>query len=97
LALAALGLDPGIGVLHSDLRSRDSLASDLMEPIRPKVDELLLDLVTREQLRQEWFFEERSGNCRLMASFAARLSETASIWRVAVANLAEWIARCLWD
>jgi CRISPR-associated endonuclease Cas1 len=35
LALAALGLDPGMGVLHNDLRSRDSLACDLMEPIRP--------------------------------------------------------------
>jgi CRISPR-associated endonuclease Cas1 len=32
LALAALGLDPGIGVLHNDLRTRDSLACDLMEP-----------------------------------------------------------------
>jgi CRISPR-associated endonuclease Cas1 len=96
LALAALGLDPGIGVLHSDLRSRDSLAADLMEPVRPKVDELFLDLVTREQFRREWFFEERSGNCRLMASFAARLSETASMWRVAVASFAEWIAKSFW-
>jgi CRISPR-associated endonuclease Cas1 len=97
LALAALGLDPGIGVLHSDLRSRDSLATDLMEPVRPKVDELLLNLLRREQFRREWFFEERDGNCRLMASFAAKLSETASMWRVAVANSAEWIAKSFWD
>ena len=96
LALATLGLDPGIGVLHNDLRSRDSLASDLMEPVRPRVDELLLKLLTSEQLRREWFFEQRDGNCRLMASFAEKLSETATIWRTAVASYAEWIAKSFW-
>jgi CRISPR-associated protein Cas1 len=97
LALAALGLDPGIGVLHNDLRSRDSLASDLMEPVRPKVDALLLALLSSEQLRREWFFEQRDGNCRLMASFAEKLSETAIIWRTAVAGFAEWIAKSFWE
>jgi len=97
LALATLGLDPGIGVLHNDLRSRDSLASDLMEPVRPKVDALLLKLLTSEQLRREWFFEQRDGNCRLMASFAVKLSETAIMWRTAVAGFAEWIAKSFWD
>jgi CRISPR-associated endonuclease Cas1 len=97
LALATLGLDPGIGVLHNDLRSRDSLACDLMEPVRPKVDALLLKLLTSEQLRREWFFERRDGNCRLMAPFAVILSETAMIWRKEVANFAEWIAKSFWD
>jgi CRISPR-associated endonuclease Cas1 len=97
LALATLGLDPGIGVLHSDLRSRDSLAYDVMEPVRPKVDELLLKLVITEQLRREWFFEQRDGNCRLMAPFATMLSETAMMWRKEVASYAEWIAKSLWD
>lgn len=32
LAAAALGLDPGLGVLHTDTTARDSLACDLMEP-----------------------------------------------------------------
>src|SRR5258708_29021448 len=38
LAASALGLDPGLGVLHVDTRARDSLACDLMEAIRPGVD-----------------------------------------------------------
>jgi len=97
LALAALGLDPGIGVLHNDLRSRDSLACDLMEPVRPKVDSLVLSLLFSEQLLREWFFEQRDGNCRLMAPFAATLSETATMWRKEVANFAEWIAKSLWN
>jgi CRISPR-associated endonuclease Cas1 len=97
LALATLGLDPGMGVLHNDLRSRDSLACDLMEPVRPKVDSLVLNLLFSEQLRREWFFEQRDGNCRLMGSFAEILSETATMWRAAVSTYAEWIARCLWE
>jgi CRISPR-associated endonuclease Cas1 len=36
LAAAALGLDPGIGVLHVDTEARDSLACDLMKAIRPR-------------------------------------------------------------
>lgn len=95
LALAMLGLDPGIGVLHNDLRSRDSLACDLMEPARPKVDALLLKLLASEQLRREWFFEQRNGNCRLLASFAEKLSETASMWRKEVGGFAEWIVQSL--
>ena len=97
LALAALGLDPGIGVLHADLAARDSLACDVMEPIRPQVDAYLLDWVQRQPLRREWFFEQRNGNCRLMGSFAARLTETAPIWGRAVAPFAEWIAQTLWS
>jgi CRISPR-associated endonuclease Cas1 len=96
LALAALGLDPGIGVLHNDLRSRDSLACDLMEPIRPQVDAYLLDWLARAPLKREWFFEQRDGNCRLMATLAVKLSESASTWRRAIAPFAEGIARALW-
>jgi CRISPR-associated endonuclease Cas1 len=96
LALATLGLDPGIGVLHNDLRSRDSLACDLMEPIRPLVDDFLLDWLSRGLVKRDWFFEKRDGNCRLMASLASQLSETAQVWRTALAPFAEGIARSFW-
>jgi CRISPR-associated endonuclease Cas1 len=97
LAAAALGLDPGLGVLHADTPNRDSLACDLMEPVRPRVDAYLLDWITRQPLRREWFFEQRDGNCRLMGSFAVRLSETVPTWARAVAPVAEWLARSLWS
>jgi CRISPR-associated endonuclease Cas1 len=97
LAGAALGLDVGLGVLHVDTPARDSLACDLMEPIRAQIDAYLLDWVTRQPLRREWFFEERDGTCRLMGSFALRLSETIPIWRRAVAPIAEWVARAFWS
>jgi hypothetical protein len=65
----------------------------LMEPVRPRVDAYVLDWITRSPLRREWFFEQRDGNCRLMASFAQRLSETAPTWASAVAPIAEQICR----
>jgi CRISPR-associated endonuclease Cas1 len=97
LAVAALGLDPGLGVLHVDTPARDSLACDVMEPVRPLIDSYLLDWITREPLSREWFFEQRDGNCRLMAPFAIRLSETAPVWNRAVAPFAEWVARAFWS
>jgi CRISPR-associated endonuclease Cas1 len=97
LAIAALGLDPGLGFLHFDSRTRDSLACDVMEPVRPQVDAYLLEWLRREALRKEWFFEQRDGNCRLMGGFAARLAETAPAWSRAVAPSAEWVARVLWS
>jgi CRISPR-associated endonuclease Cas1 len=84
LAAAVLGLDPGIGVLHVDTPNRDSLACDLMEVVRPQVDAYLLDWITRETFKREWFLEQRDGNCRLMAQLAIKLSETAPTWGRAV-------------
>jgi CRISPR-associated endonuclease Cas1 len=95
-ALAALGLDPGLGFLHMDTPTRDSLACDVMEPVRPQIDAYLLNWITKEALRRKWFFEQRDGNCRLMSSFAARLSETAQTWARAVAPIAERVAREVW-
>lgn len=97
LAAAVLGLDPGLGVLHVDTTARDSLACDLMEVVRPQVDAYLLDWITRQPLNRDWFFEQRDGNCRLMAPLAARLSETAPTWGRAVAPIAEWVARAFWS
>jgi len=97
LAAAAVGLDPGLGVLHVDTSARDSLACDLMEPIRPYVDAYLLDWITQQPLRREWFSEQRDGNCRLSGSFAVRLSETAPIWGRAVAPITKWVVQQLWS
>jgi CRISPR-associated endonuclease Cas1 len=97
LAIAALGLDPGLGVLHMDAPARDSLAFDVMEPVRPMVDEYVLNWITRGTLRREWFFEQRDGSCRLMGPFAVQLAETSPTWASAVAPLAEMVSRILWS
>jgi CRISPR-associated endonuclease Cas1 len=97
LALATVGLDPALGFLHNDLRARDSLACDVMEPVRPQADAFLLDWLKRSPLKREWFFEKADGNCRLMASLASELSQSAEIWKRAVAPFAEGIARVIWN
>ena len=96
LAAAAIGLDPGIGFLHVDTNARDSLACDLMEPVRPKVDAFLLDWITSQPLKREWFFERGDGSCRLMTPFAQRLSESSPAWRQILAPIAEWVSHVLW-
>jgi len=55
-----------------------------------------LGWITRQHLRREWFFEQRDGSCRLMASFAVRLSESSSTWKSAVAPVAEMVCQDLW-
>jgi CRISPR-associated endonuclease Cas1 len=87
LAVTAVGLDAGLGFLHLDTDARDSLACDLMEPVRPQVDAVVLDWISRAPLNREYFYEERSGNCRLMAPFAVRLCEAIPKLREAVAPL----------
>ncbi|HWZ96864.1 MAG TPA: CRISPR-associated endonuclease Cas1 [Candidatus Dormibacteraeota bacterium] len=97
LAACAVGLDPGIGFLHVDTDARDSLACDIMEPVRPLVDAFFLNWITRECLKREWFFEKRDGSCRLMASLCEMLTETSLTWRHSVAPVAEQISRMLWS
>ena len=93
LAAATLGLDPGIGVMHVDVAYRDSLALDLMEVVRPDVDAFVIDWIKRGPLPRNHFFEQRDGNCRLMANFASTLSQTSSKWAQLVAPVAEWFTR----
>ena len=53
LAISALGMDAGLGAgLHTDTANRDSLAFDILEPVRPQVETWLLDWVKREPLRR---------------------------------------------
>ena len=49
-----------------------------MEVVRPDVDAFVLDWKGRGPLPRNHFFEQRDGNCRLMASFASTLSQTAT-------------------
>jgi len=69
------------------------LACDLMEPVRPEVDKFVLNWLKAAPLSRSDFFEERDGNCRLMAKFAERLSQTAPTWARSVAPIAEWFAQ----
>jgi CRISPR-associated endonuclease Cas1 len=96
LALVACGLDPGLGFLHTDTANRDSLALDIIEPIRPAVEAWILDWLTREPLRRADFFETANGNCRMNSAICSKLCETAPTWSKLAAPWAEFVARSLW-
>lgn len=97
LAITSFGLDGGLGLgLHTDTANRDSLAFDVLEPVRPQVEMWLLRWIASEPLRRADFFETATGNCRLMSQMCTKLGETASTWGKLVAPWAEYVARTLW-
>ncbi|QLB13191.1 CRISPR-associated Cas1 family protein [Bisgaardia hudsonensis] len=55
------GLDPYIGFYHSINYSRESLACDLIEPLRPLVDNWILGCFHQEILRKEHFSNTQEG------------------------------------
>ena len=58
-----VGLDPLIGFLHVAERGRESLRSDLVEPMRPHVDEWVWRSFAERLLRGEHFSREKGGAC----------------------------------
>jgi CRISPR-associated protein Cas1 len=95
LACHAVGLDPLIGIFHSDQRNRASLALDAMEAARPLVDAYVLALLTQRTLARDDFVETRKGTCRVTPSLAARLAQTTGTWRRHIAPVVEGVAQTL--
>lgn len=50
-AIYSVGLDPACGFLHFDLKGRQSLVFDLIEPHRAEIDAKVLDFFARTKLR----------------------------------------------
>jgi hypothetical protein len=96
IALLAVGCDPGIGIQHADQRSRDSMACDVMEPLRPEVDDFLLGMLGQRTFKYSDFFETREGNCRLMPSIAQELASTAERWTKLLGPIVENVAQTLY-
>lgn len=63
-AAHAAGLDPLIGFYHRPAYGRESLACDLIEPLRPIADELVWRLFADRTLREEHFKHDK-GACLL--------------------------------
>ena len=97
IALHAIGLDPGMGVLHADQRNRASLTLDVIEPVRPKVDALVLELMRTRVFSMRDFFETREGNCRLMPGITKALSEQTPTMARWVAPVVERLASVLFQ
>jgi CRISPR-associated endonuclease Cas1 len=94
-ACLAVGLDPGLGIVHLDAAGRDSFVLDLMEPIRPAVDRFVLDLINRRAFTRGDFAEAADGYCRLMPIITQELAATLPTWAQEVAPHAEKVARMI--
>lgn len=92
IAALAVGLDPVLGLMYTDQRNRDSLAADLMEPIRPDVDAYLLGLLDRHTFSRSDVHELLTGQCRLLPPLSEKLAATAPIWARRVLPVAQQLA-----
>lgn len=95
LAILALGMDPGMGVLHADLKGRDSFVFDVIEPLRPVVDNHVLTLLEHRTFSARDFFETREGVCRLMPPLAKPLGEMGPNLARVTAPVVEQVAQRL--
>ncbi len=94
-AILAVGLDPGLGIVHTDSRARDSLVLDLLEPLRPIVDQHVLELLQGRHLRADDFNETRTGECRLPPSLTHDLAQWMPDLARAVAPITEKVAHAV--
>lgn len=92
LACSALGLDPGLGVLHADALGRNSMALDLLEPIRPAVESYVLELVRSRVFRRVDFAESPEGRCFLLPELAQELAGTGPRWAELLGPVTERVA-----
>jgi CRISPR-associated protein Cas1 len=97
IALQVAGLNPSIAVLHADQRGRDSFALDVVEPLRPEVDEWLLGYLRQRTFSKVDFAEAADGSVHCSVSLARELTAMAPTWRRLIAPLVEQVARLLMD
>jgi CRISPR-associated protein Cas1 len=93
LALYGAGLDPFIGFYHGLDFGRESLACDVVEPLRVEVDQHALMLFRSEKLRPEDFSTTESG-CLLGKAGAARFYGE---WEPLAARLRKLLAESVGD
>ena len=94
-ALMAVGLNPQLGWLHADQSARNSAALDLLECIRPDIEQWLIDWWNVRTFGWVEFLEGADGNVRLMPSVTNEIAATWPIWSKMIAPHAEAIARIL--
>lgn len=92
------GLDPYVGFYHLPAFGRESLASDLVEPLRPLVDRFVWRLFAEQTIRPDHFSHER-GACLLgkagRAHFYAHFEEFATMPRARLRRQCRALARVL--
>lgn len=86
--LVTLGFDPWLGCLHRPTYNRPSLACDLQELGRGKIEYLIWQLFRKQVLTHHHFTEQENG-CRLTKEGAALFYRDWSIFRKSLAGYLE--------
>ncbi len=89
-AVITSGLDPTIGHLHACRPGRVALVYDLMEPLRPQVDRLMLDLVRSNIFSPSDFILTDHGVCRLHSQLARQVARL-DMSDMAIQEVATWM------
>ena len=89
IATVSQGLDPTLGYLHVCRPRRIALVYDLMEPLRPLVDRLVLDLVLSHTFSPHDFELSADGICRLHPQLARQLVQLA-VDDIVVQDIVVW-------
>lgn len=96
--LHAAGLDPWLGFLHAPAYGRESLACDLIEPLRPHADAWVLELFCARALRGEDFRQDK-GRCLLgkagRGRFYTHYAGFAAVQRRRLRRLCRLVVRAL--
>jgi CRISPR-associated endonuclease Cas1 len=79
LAVVAAGLDPTIGYMHSQHGGRSAFVLDLMEPLRPTVDRVMLGFVQNHLLSPADFILRDDGVCRLAPQLARTVAARSAV------------------
>lgn len=95
IATSAVALDPGLGIVHTDHAVRDSLALDMLEPLRPEVDRRVLQLLARRHFRAADFHETRTGACRILPPLTHQLADSIGDYAKLIAPIAEQVAHAI--
>jgi len=97
-ACTVAGLDPMLGFYHRPAFGRESLASDLIEPLRPALDLWVWELLRSRTLREEHFTTD-NGACLLGKAgrelFYARWEGASKAWRRCLQSHCRRLARVL--
>ncbi len=78
--------------MHADASAGDSLACDLMEPVRLVVDAFVLDYLGRRTLSKADCFKLRNGHCLLLPPVTSEVAQSASRWARLVLPVAQDVA-----
>ena len=75
IATVSQGLDPTLGYLHTCRPRRVALVYDLMEPLRPRVDRLVLSFLRSYTFAPSDFALRPDGVCRLHPQLARQVAK----------------------